>query len=237
MKIGLVSYRCENGNLPFNLAQIERALRETQGKADLLCFGETFLQGFDALCWDYEKDRAVGVSRDSETFARLKQLTVKTGVDLLTGYIEAEGDALYSSCALIEEGKLLFLYRRISKGWKEYTITDAHYREGDEVASFVYRGKRCCIALCGDLWDAPERFRQNAEILFWPVYICYTPEEWQNGILEDYAAQTEGIAGTVLLVNSFCPGDAFGGCAVFRNGTVDASLPMTEESLLLVDIE
>ena len=30
MKIGLVSYRSENKNIPFNLMQIERALKEAQ---------------------------------------------------------------------------------------------------------------------------------------------------------------------------------------------------------------
>ena len=45
MKIGLVSYRSENKNIPFNLMQIERALKEAQGQAELLCFGEAFLQG------------------------------------------------------------------------------------------------------------------------------------------------------------------------------------------------
>ena len=47
MRIGLVSYRCENKNIAFNISQIEKAFREAKGKADLLCFGEAFLQGFD----------------------------------------------------------------------------------------------------------------------------------------------------------------------------------------------
>ena len=55
MKIGLVSYRCENRNIAFNMKQIENAMRRSQGKADLVCFDEAFLQGFDALCWDHGK--------------------------------------------------------------------------------------------------------------------------------------------------------------------------------------
>lgn len=49
MRIGLASYRCENKNTEFNIGQIERAMREAQGKVELLCFGEAFLQGFDFL--------------------------------------------------------------------------------------------------------------------------------------------------------------------------------------------
>ena len=80
-------------------------------------------------------------------------------IDLLFGYVEREGDSLYSSCALMQKGQLLYNYRRVSQGWKHYWRTDHHYREGDTVEVFSYRGKRCAIALCGDLWDnCAERF-------------------------------------------------------------------------------
>ena len=85
MKIGLVSYRSENKNIPFNLMQIERALKETQGQAELLCFGEAFLQGFDSLCWDYETDRQMAVDQNSETMDYLRGLTVRHGTGLLFG--------------------------------------------------------------------------------------------------------------------------------------------------------
>ena len=76
MRIGLAAYRCENRNRNFNIGQIERALKEAQGKVDLLCFGEAFLQGFDSLCWDYETDKEMAVAQDSETMNRLRSLTV-----------------------------------------------------------------------------------------------------------------------------------------------------------------
>lgn len=91
MRAGLVSYRCKNGDTAFNMAQIERALKEAAGKADMLLFGEAFLQGFDSLKFDFETDRAVAVSRDSETMEALKRLTKVYGAALLFGYIEREG--------------------------------------------------------------------------------------------------------------------------------------------------
>ena len=85
MKIGLASYRCENRDMQFNIRQIERAMKETRGKVDLLCFGEAFLQGFDSLCWDYEKDRHMAVEQSSETILYLRKLTERYGQALLTG--------------------------------------------------------------------------------------------------------------------------------------------------------
>ena len=75
--------------------------------AELVCFGETFLQGFDALTWCFEKDQAMAISTDSSVFAEICRLSIKHGVDVLFGYIELDGDSLYSSCALISSGKLV----------------------------------------------------------------------------------------------------------------------------------
>ena len=90
MRIGLVSYRCENKNVFFNMSQIERAMSEAKGKVDLLCFGEAFLQGFDSLCWDYETDKNLAIELESEAILRLRHWTVQYGMSLLTGYIEKE---------------------------------------------------------------------------------------------------------------------------------------------------
>ena len=236
MRIGLVSYRCENKNTAFNLRQIERALREARGKADLLCFGEAFLQGFDSLCWDYAADRETAVTADSPVMARLKAWTRQYGVALLFGYIEREGDRLYSSCAVLDDGALVYNYRRISEGWKEASLTDAHYQEGRDVGDFLLRGVRLRLALCGDLWVYPERFRTDA-LLVWPVYVNYSVAEWNGGELSAYADQAALAAARALMIN---PLDAdpvnHGGAFCFDRGRVAARLPFDQEGILIVDI-
>ncbi len=92
MRIGLASYRVENKNTEFNISQIERAMKEAEGKVDLLCFGEAVLQGFDSLCWDYDVDKEMAVSTDSKVMNRLKNLTVRYGMGIAFGYIEKAGD-------------------------------------------------------------------------------------------------------------------------------------------------
>ena len=173
MRIGLVSYRCENRNTEFNMSQIELAMQRSKGKIDLLCFGEAFLQGFDALCWDYEADKAIALELSSETISRLRSWTVQYGVSLITGYIERDREKLYSSCVVISEGEIVHNYRRISKGWKEYSKTDGHYCEGNETGSFYIQGKEVTLALCGDLWEFPDRFSTD-KLLIWPIYVNYT---------------------------------------------------------------
>ena len=77
MRFGLCTYESKNNDIAFNMAQIERALKESAGKADCVIFGEAFLQGFDSLSWDIEKDRKVAVSTDSAEFKKLKELTIQ----------------------------------------------------------------------------------------------------------------------------------------------------------------
>lgn len=236
MRIGLVSYRCENRNIAFNMGQIELAMKRSGGKADLLCFSEAFLQGFDALCWDYETDKDIALELSSEPFAQLQDWTVHYGISLLIGYIEKDGDKLYSSCAVISDGRIIHNCRRISKGWKESSKTDSHYCEGNETAPFSLHGKNMRIALCGDLWEYPERFRTD-HLLIWPVYVDFTVEEWNQGMLDEYAAQACLAAPDVLMINPIDSNPVnHGGSFHFHKGKTAARIPFDQEGILFVDI-
>lgn len=236
MRIGLVSFQCENRNIRFNMNQIERAMKCCAGNADLLCFGEAFLQGFDAFCWHYEIDQSVAAELSSETFAQLKRWTIQYGVALIIGYLEKDQEKLYSSCAVISEGRIIHNYRRISKGWKEFSKTDAHYCEGKEVQSFQLCGKDMMLALCGDLWDFPERFKTK-HLLIWPVFVDFTPEEWNNGMIEEYAEQAALAADDTLMVNPIDRNSVnHGGSFHFHKGRTAAKLPFDEEGILILEV-
>ncbi|MGN0745977.1 MAG: nitrilase-related carbon-nitrogen hydrolase, partial [Aristaeellaceae bacterium] len=178
--IALASRAFVNGDVPANLATMLDTMAEAAALgAELVCFGEAFLQGFDSLCWDYAIDRAMALTWDSGPIRRIREASRSLGVDVLFGFIEREGEALYSSCMLVERGEIACRYRRMSRGWKDCRRAGGHYREGREPAGFTYRGWRCAVALCGDLWDdTQDRFRLGEDILFWPVYCGYTPEAW-----------------------------------------------------------
>ena len=233
MRIGLVSYRVENKNTEFNISQIERAMIESAGKADILCFGEDVLQGFESLCWNYEDDKDMAIATDSETINRLRKMTEQYRLGIAFGYIEKDGKTLYSSYAVIDDGNIVHNYRRISRGWKEVDRTDNHYLEGSDTSEFLFRGRMIRVALCGDLWDYPERFKTN-NLLIWPVYVNYGLDEWNQGIL-DYAEQAAGIADDVLMINPI--DNAFvnhGGAFHFHKGKPVERSPFDTESILII---
>lgn len=235
MKIGLAAYEFINGDMEHNIAQVEKGLKLAHGRVDLLCFGEAFLQGFDSLCWEYEADRQTAVSVDSEAMGKLCDLSRRYQTDLLIGYMEKSGEALYSSCAVIVEGKLAHNYRRVSKGWKDYTMTDGHYQEGNETVGFCYRGRTVQIALCGDLWDFPERFKTSG-LLIWPIYVNFSEEDWAQQEPE-YARQAQLAARQTLMVNSLSHDpDSCGGAFWFVDGKTESKLDFNKEEILIVEV-
>ena len=153
------------------------------------------------------------------------------------GYIEREKEKIYSSFIVIEKGKIIHNYRRITKNWKEYSITDEHYCEGKISESFIYKNKEFKIALCGDMWICPEKFKTNG-ILLWPVYCNFTKDEWKNTEQYDYAKQSKLASDNVLLVNSITKDEpiSVGGAYYFKNGKIEKSLELNKEDILFVEI-
>lgn len=234
--IALASAPFTNRATAQNLATLLKFMADAaRQNADLVCFGEAFLQGFDCLDWDFAADCRMALAQDSAEISRIREASRKLGIDVMFGFIERDGDALHSSCMLVERGEIARCYRRMSVGWKEQDRTDDHYREGAAAELFDYRGWRCVITLCGDMWDVTQdAFRLGEDILFWPLYCSYTHDEWMNGILDEYAQQCQHHAPLTLMINSLCEGDSEGGCAVYRRGKVARLLEPGHPGLLLV---
>jgi predicted amidohydrolase len=234
MMVALASVYFMDNNVAYNLSQIDIfACEAAERRVDVICFGESFLQGFDCLSWEYEKDKNIAISQNSPEVALIRQMTLEYQIDIMFGYIENANESLYSSYALIANGQLVHNYRRVSRGWKKYRSTDCHYQEGTDTQSFQYRDMDCKIALCGDLWEFNDRF-SDCEILFWPVYVDYTSGEW-NQNLEKYAEKAATCPNTFMINSLSVHSKAIGGSAFFRCGIVKQLYPWSMEGLLIID--
>ena len=234
MKIGLASYKFINNDIEFNIIQIEKALQSAEN-IDILCLGEAFLQGFDAFNWNYDNDKNIAISKDSNIMKKLEQMSKDYNIDLAFGYLEIDNEDLYSSYAIIIDGKLTYNYRRITIGWKEYWLTDHHYKEGNEVLTFNYKDHNITIALCGDMWDCPEKFKSN-DLLIWPVYVNFTIEEWKDEEIE-YAKQALLACSNTLMINSLSENpNCYGGCFHFKDGEIKNKLDYNIETILTIEI-
>lgn len=239
MKIALASERFINKDIEYNLYIILEALEKYSEKVDLVCFGEAFLQGFDSLSWNYEKDKKIAIEKNSSIIQRICEMAKKVNCAVSFGYIEKNNETLYCSYMFVDNnGVIIDNYRRVSIGWKEYTKTDFHYKEGEKFNSFYYKNVKFVSALCGDLWyDKNIELLNNIEkdIILWPLFVSYELDVWKEELI-DYNLQAAKLKKPVLLINSISE-NSFGGCYYFNNGNIVKSLPMGNEGCLIIELQ
>lgn len=235
MKFALATYAFRNNDVEFNLTQIEHAMGVTDSDVDFLCFGEAFLQGFDALNWDYAHDIEISVSQSSAVMKQVSALVLQYKINLMLGYIERDGEDIYCSYAIIIDGKIKHNYRRISEGWKQFDLTNEHYKEGHDTEAFEVHGHEMLVAMCGDMWVYPERFKTDG-VLIWPNYVNFSVDEWERSE-EEYAEQARVAANDAVVINSISQNpDAHGGAFYFQGGKIIAKQPYDKEGILIVEI-
>lgn len=252
VKIALAAAGFITGNSTYNKDKIIQFLSKFSGKADMVVFGETFLQGFNSLCWDFEKDASMAVSAYQPQFEtslidEIRSAARKNSIAVSFGYIERNGDTLYSSQLTVgSDGSIVNNFHRVSPGWKE-VAADSHYREGTEFPVFQYGGKTFSVGLCGDLWyeeNLQKMCGLQCDAVLWPVYTDYHFREWNTSAKYEYADQIKNISADVLYVNSVCmdPGHgdddeiARGGAVHFNNGTIVQELASGAEGVLVVEL-
>lgn len=245
MKIALASAPVKTGGIEFNIASMKDAMRVVCGRADVIVFGESVLQGFDSLCWNYEKDKQMAVALTDAPIQKMREAAKENDLAVSFGFIERDEDVLYSSQIFIgADGEIVNVFHRVSIGWKEYTKTDDHYREGSCFERFEYRRKTFTIGLCGDLWTEgrpEEMMALNADIVLWPVWCDYAADEWNTTTKFEYAEQAALCGKRVLFVNPFCADDdamdyAAGAGVHFENGKIVAEHPVGSPGMLIVEV-
>lgn len=245
MKIALSSAPVKNRNIEFTMQAMIDVMNKVGGQADVILFGESVLQGFDSLCWDYEKDKHMAIALTDAPIRRICEAAKQYGIAVSFGFIERIGDRLYSSQIFIgADGEIITVFHRVSVGWKEVGKADHHYREGQHFEKFCYGGKSFAIGLCGDLWTDgnPEKIKAlNSDVVLWPVWCDYKADEWNNDIKYEYAEQAASCGDCVLLVNPYCADTeesdvAAGGAAWFTCGSIAAELPSGNSGTIVVEI-
>ncbi|MBO5178008.1 MAG: carbon-nitrogen hydrolase family protein [Lachnospiraceae bacterium] len=244
MKCALAAVGFINENITYNKKVIKDTMIKYAGKADIILFGEAFLQGFYGAKFDPEQDETMAIAKDDSVIKEICSVAKEYSIAVSFGFIEKEEKIFYSSQITIgAEGKVLDLYRRVSPGWKE-EFAGERYCEGKAFHAFDFMEKKVAIGLCGDLWFDENIEAINAlepEMVFWPVYTDFNYEEWNTAVKLEYAEQAGKLSCKVLYVNSVCLDKdeeeiARGGAVLFENGCIVKEIPSGEENVLIVEV-
>lgn len=138
MRIALAALGFVNKDINHNKMVMIDTLNNLKNKVDIVLFGEAFLQGFDSLSFDYEKDKYIPLSIYSDVIREIIETAKNNQIAVSFGFIEKEDNKVYSSQLTIDsEGNIVNLYRRVSKGWKETYATE-EYCEGSSFSSYIW---------------------------------------------------------------------------------------------------
>ncbi|MFA5719558.1 MAG: carbon-nitrogen hydrolase family protein [Acholeplasmataceae bacterium] len=237
MKIALAS-QLSDKNINNNFKRIKNTMMELKNQVDLISFGEAFLHGFDALSWDYQRDKEIAISIESHYIKEIQTAAKDHKTSVSFGFFELFENSIFCSYIVIDNhGEIIGHYKRVSPGWKEITKCDHHYKEGRNFSTFSYMGKEILIVVCGDLWydeNIDNINKMDKDFILWPVHLDYKLEQWDNEI-NDYLFQTSKLKKPVLMINNISK-TSHGGCYYFENGKVIKELSMGKEGFLIIDL-
>lgn len=244
MKIVLAALGFKNRDVAYNKNIIINTLKKYCKQADMVVFGESFLQGFYSIVFNYEEDQKVALPMESNIIKEIKDCSKKYGIAVSFGYFELFEKSIYSSQITIDKnGNIINNYRRISSGWKEVN-SGPEYKEGKNFNSFVFENRTFSVALCGDLWDEDNIKKMNeikSNFVLWPVYTDFNFIEWNKKEKYEYATQAGKLERPVLYVNSYNldmneDDSAKGGACLFSKCLINNEIPSGKEDVLIVEI-
>ena len=243
MKCALASMGFINEDVHHNKNVIIETMKRYAKDADIVIFGEAFLQGFYGATFEIEHDNRLAISQEDTIIKEICSVSKEYVVAVSFGFIEKEDDLFYSSQITIDsKGEVIDVYRRVSPGWKE-EFANEKYCEGKDFQAFEFIGQRIVVGLCGDLWFDENVMKIKSlspDVVLWPVYTDFNCNEWNESMKYEYAEQAGKVGGKVLYVNSYCKdrdGDeiARGGSVFFHDGVIIKEIPSGKEDVLVVE--
>lgn len=236
MKIGLASVYSQE-DIKKNIQTIINYLNEYR-HLDLLLFSESFLQNFNSLTFEYEKDIKIAIEQNSPIFNIIKDTCIKNNISVGFGYYENVSNQIYCSYMIINNnGDIINNYRRISKGWRIPNCDINFYKEGKDIIPFTLGNYKFVTLLCGDFWSDAIKDKvikiikkENINVFLWPNHLDYEIKKFDTEI-KDYKERTSNIEIPTLLINDHSK-SSYGGAIVFENNKILKLLEMGSIGLL-----
>jgi len=246
MKIALVSTESKINRPDYNVYLMQEAVKQNPG-IDLILFGESFLQGYLCMTWDFESDKKTALGHHSLIFRQIKYLAKTLGVAIGFGYYELEKyvtHSIYNSyCVIDKTGKVIYNYRRRNWTWidRYKSNYEARYRVGKCSYTFLLNGVLFNCAICADFYDNPmysDMVSMESDFVLWPCFVVYPDIYFKHYKQSLFPDRMHNVKSPILFINSICYyAGAPGGCAVFHKGKILQELSPGNTGILIVDTD
>ncbi|MBI4329287.1 MAG: NAD+ synthase, partial [Chloroflexi bacterium] len=144
------------------LAQVNPTVGDLDGNTRLICDGieearrlGADLVAFPELCvTGYPpEDLLLKPSFVAENRKRLDRIVeASSGIAVVVGFADADGSDIYNAAAVIHDGKLVDVYRKIFLPTYSVFDEDRYFRAGDRCPVYVINGVAVGVNVCEDLW-------------------------------------------------------------------------------------
>jgi len=241
MKVAACQLPDVRNDVPRALSLIKKYAADAQERdANLICFPECFLQGYDIRA---ENVAEVAVDLNSDEFAHLLRELEHLEPVIVVGLIEREAGAFYNTAVAIEGGTLLARYRKTYLLKHEQSVFDP----GKGSSIFDIAGTKVGINICYDLNFAESVASAavaGAELLVCPCSNMMprkTADEWKfrHHEIRSRRAREQSL----WLVSSDVTGErdglvSYGPTAVIDpNGVVIRQVPLMEAGMIVAEIQ
>lgn len=149
MRIAALSLEFENKNINKNADTIKQSVIQYSGMNDLVIFPEAFLQGYDGISFNFEKDKKIAVSLNDEIIHDFRRTCKEYNTGLVFSYYELFNEKIYLSSIFIDKnGNILYNYRSNDSSYKYKDITE-NYGLGGQIRTVNFMDKKF-IMLIGE---------------------------------------------------------------------------------------
>lgn len=197
MRLALLQNDSVPGDTAWQFTALAEVARHLEGRADLLVTAELFMTGYRIPAADM---RRLAEPADGPFAKKVAALAAETGVAILYGFPERDGDAVYNSVQVFDgSGQALSLYRKLHLPSDDERGT---FAMGDRIVTFDLCGfkvaplicydvefpesVRACVAAGADLIIAPTALRKHwAQIADMMIPV----RALENGVFVAYANQ------------------------------------------------
>lgn len=156
MKLAALQMQAAAGKLEYNLARIEKAVREAATRdADLLVAPELAVTGYGAG----EAIHALAEAADGSAVSHLNALAKETGVAIVAGFAEAAEGVVWNSAVVVDGARKPVVYRK-SHLYADYE-KNLFQPETPSAVVIEHAGLKLGLLICYDV-EFPENMRRLA---------------------------------------------------------------------------